>query len=134
MSVGSARFGRHGDKLFPLATALAPFGALANASQLFQTNEALGIGVQDVLGDGVIRAQLKPSLSLLHGDASPGGRPSAFALEPLLETRVMISFRSHLLSRVKLRVVVWGSHGSEIALSQVNPGSETDLRVWGQEL
>ena len=52
-------------------------------------------------------------------------RPSAFALEPFLDTGVMVRFGSHLLSGGKLGVVVWGGHGGQIALAQIN---SQDLR------
>ena len=49
-----------------LAGLLAPlaFGPVANAGQVFQAKETGGMGVQDLFGDGVIGAQLQPSLSL----------------------------------------------------------------------
>ena len=120
MSIGFTGFGRHGNQVFPLAAPLAAFRPLANAREVFQANETRGMGVQDVLGDGVIDAQLEPSLSLADGDASPGGPASAFALEPFLQTCVMISFGSHLLSGVELGVVVWRGHGGQIALAQIH--------------
>ena len=47
-------------------------------------------------------------------------KPSAFALEPLLDTRVMVSFGSYLLSCVKLGVVLWCGQGGKIALAQID--------------
>src|SRR5215472_7260037 len=47
-------------------------------------------------------------------------KPSAFALEPLLYTRVVISFGSHLLSWIKLGVVPGRGEGGQIPLSQVD--------------
>ena len=64
MPIGLARFGGHGNHLLALAAFLAAFGPLANAGEVFQADQAVGIGVQDLLGDGVVGAQLKPSLSL----------------------------------------------------------------------
>jgi hypothetical protein len=46
--------------LFACPLALLSFGALANASQLFQTKKDVGMGVQDLFGDGVINAQRSP--------------------------------------------------------------------------
>ncbi len=55
--VGASLFFR---RLFPPLA----LGALADASQLFQAKETVGMGIQDLLSKGVIAAQLEPSLSL----------------------------------------------------------------------
>jgi hypothetical protein len=57
---------------------------------------------------------------LADGDASPGGRTSAFVLEPLLYTGVVVGFGSHLLSGVKLGVVLGRGEGGQIALAQID--------------
>ena len=44
--------------------AMPAFGPVSNAGQVFQAKETRGMGVQDLFGDGVIGAQLEPSLSL----------------------------------------------------------------------
>ena len=44
--------------------AMPAFGPVANAGQVFQAKETRGMGVQDLFGDGMIGAQLQPSLSL----------------------------------------------------------------------
>ena len=64
MSIRLAGFGGNRDQLLALATPLATFCPLADASQIFQADETVGMGVQDLLGDGVVGAQLEPSLSL----------------------------------------------------------------------
>ena len=48
-------------------------------------------------------------------------KPSAFALEPLLDTSIVISFGSYLLSCVKLRVVLWCGDGGKIVLARSMP-------------
>ena len=57
---------------------------------------------------------------LAHGDPSPGGRASAFALEPLLQASVVVGFRSHLLAGGELGVVLWRGDGGQIALAQID--------------
>jgi hypothetical protein len=57
---------------------------------------------------------------LAHGDPSPGGRTSAFALEPFLQASVVVGFRSHLLAGVELGVVLWCGDGGQIALAQID--------------
>ena len=61
MPVRLAGSGGNRDQLLALATPLATFGPLADASQIFQADETVGMGVQDLPGDGVIGAQLEPS-------------------------------------------------------------------------
>ena len=129
MAIRFPCFGRYGDLVLSLASFPVAFRPFANARKLFQTNQALGVGIQEVLGDRVVGAQLEPSLSLLHGEASPGCTASALALEPFLDTCVVISFGSYLLSGVELGVVLGGSDRGEIALAKINP---QDLRqtIW----
>ncbi len=57
---------------------------------------------------------------LADDDASPGRAASAFALEPLLDTGVVVGFRSHLLSGIKLGVVVWRGDRCQIALPHID--------------
>src|SRR5215469_11185844 len=47
-------------------------------------------------------------------------KPGAFALEPLLYTCVVVGFGSHLLSGVKLGMVLRCGEGSQIALPQID--------------
>ena len=64
MAIGFARFGRHRDQPLALATLLPAFGPLAYVSQVFQAHQPVGMGLQKVLADQVVRAQLKPSRAL----------------------------------------------------------------------
>src|SRR5215469_13219373 len=57
---------------------------------------------------------------LADGDPSPGSRASAFALEPLLQTSIVISFGPHLLAGVELGVVLGRGEGGQIALPQID--------------
>ena len=61
MSIRLAGFRGNRNQVLALAAPLATFRPLANAGQVFQADQALGMGVQEVLGDGVIGAQLEPS-------------------------------------------------------------------------
>ena len=61
MSIRLAGSGGNQNQLLALATPLATFCPLADASQIFQADETVGMGVQDLLGDGVVGAQLEPS-------------------------------------------------------------------------
>ena len=59
--VGFAGFGGNWHQVFALAALRAAFGPLTNTREVFQANQTVGMGVQDVLGDGMVGAQLEPS-------------------------------------------------------------------------
>ena len=61
MPIRLAGFRGNRNQVLALAAPLATSRPLANASQVFQADQALGMGVKEVLGDGVIGAQLEPS-------------------------------------------------------------------------
>ena len=61
MAIGLARFGGHRDEVLALAALFPAPGPFADASQVFQTNQTVRMGLQNVLGNRVVRAQLKPS-------------------------------------------------------------------------
>ena len=61
MPIRLAGSGGNRDQLLALATPLATFRPLADASQIFQADETVRMGVQDLPGDGVVGAQLEPS-------------------------------------------------------------------------
>ena len=92
------------------------------------------MGVQEVLGDGVIGAQLEPSLCRAPmAMRRLVAERSAFALEPFLQTSMVISFRSHLLSGRALGVVLWRGQRRQIALAHIDAYHlQTRRLVWGQ--
>lgn len=49
-------FGGNGNQLVPFTAPLTTSGSLSDARQVFQTYQTVGIGVQDVLGNRVVRA------------------------------------------------------------------------------
>src|SRR5262249_13753362 len=69
--VGLSRFGRNRNQCVPLAALLPAFGALSDAVQVFQADQALGVGFTDALADDMIGIQLQPSLSSAHGYQLP---------------------------------------------------------------
>ena len=100
--------------------AVLPFGALTNARQLFQANKTVGMGVQNVLTDRMVRVQLQPSLSLAQEDASSCRAASAFLLKSFLESGVVVGFGSYCLSRVELGAIVQRGNGGKIALAHIH--------------
>src|SRR5215475_9626256 len=47
-------------------------------------------------------------------------KPSAFALEPFLQARVVVGFGSHLLSGIELSAVLWCGQRGQRALPQID--------------
>jgi hypothetical protein len=60
VAIGLARFGGHGDQVVALAAPLAAFGPFANVRELFQADQAVRMGVQDLPGDGMVGTQRSP--------------------------------------------------------------------------
>ena len=115
-------------------SAVFAFGSVSYARQGFQTNETVGMGIQDVLGNGVIDAQLKPSLSRSDSDPSPGRRPRAFALEPFLDTGRVVGFGSHLLSRIEVCLIRGSGQGGQIPLAEIDAHQPPQRWLaWDQE-
>src|ERR1051326_6918711 len=63
MPIGAGRPCRDGHHPVALAAILAPLRSLANAGQMFQTNERVWMGIQDALTDRVVGIQLTVSLA-----------------------------------------------------------------------
>ena len=53
--------GDTGTRYLPRRAPIAVFGPFANAHELFQADKTARMGVQDLLGDGMVGTQLKPS-------------------------------------------------------------------------
>ena len=106
--------------LFARLLALLALRSVSDTGQGFQTDERMGVGVQDVLTDGMVRIQLQPSLSLAQDDTSSCRTASAFSLKPLLEASIMIGFATYFLSREKLCVIAKGGNCGKGALAYVN--------------
>src|SRR5437899_4233691 len=78
-----------------------PLGALTDVCQVFQPDDAVGVTVHDAAADGVVDRLFQPSLSPSNHDESSRGRTSAFVLQPLSQTCIVISFDSHLFPRIE---------------------------------
>lgn len=100
--------------------ALLPFGALPDVGQVFQADQCVGMGVQNMLSNGMIGIQLQPSLSPADSDPPPFCRASAFLLKPLLEAGIVICFGAYFLSRIELRPVPKRGNGDKVALAHIH--------------
>jgi len=75
---------------------LAP-RALADVCQLFQSNQTVRVSGHDPFGDHMIGILLQPSLSPANHDQAPCRRASAFLLQTLPQSRIMVGFGDDLL-------------------------------------
>ncbi len=65
-------------------------GALADICQIFQADEAVGVSGHDAFRDDMIGVLLQPSLSSTNHHQTAGSRTSAFLLQTLSQSRIMI--------------------------------------------
>ena len=66
--------------------------ALSDVCQILQSDKRLGMSCYDAFGDDMIGVLLQPSLSSANGDQSSCGGASAFFLQTLSQSRIMIGF------------------------------------------
>ena len=75
---------------------LAP-GALTDMCQVFQSDDAVWVRVHNAMTDMVVAILLQPSLSSTNDDQSSCGGTSAFLLQPLFQSRIVIGFSTNYL-------------------------------------
>ena len=130
---GKAPFGVGGIGMALLVRSLfasASLGPFSDMGQVFQTDEALWVLVYDAFGDHMIGVLLQPSLSSDKRDESPGGRTSAFLLQTLSQSRIMVRLLDNALSCIEGTCSLGGRGHSQIAHAYINtchPG----LGLWG---
>ena len=78
-----------------------PFGPLSNIGQMFQADEAVGVPGHDAFGDHMIGVGFQPSLSSTDRHQSPCSRTSAFFLQTLSQSRIMVRFGNNLFPRME---------------------------------
>ena len=76
-------------------------GAFADVCQVFQADEAVRVLLDDAFGHDMIGILLQPSLPSTQGEESPCRGTGAFLLQTLSQTRIMVGFGNHALSRMK---------------------------------
>src|SRR5271157_415691 len=76
-------------------------GSLANICQLFQADQAVGVSGHNALGDHMIGVGFQPSLSSADHHQATGGGSSAFVLQTLSQSRIMVGFRDNTLPCVE---------------------------------
>ncbi len=93
--------------LTPLVPSVCP-RAFANVCQILQADQAMRVRVRDACGDRMIGVGFQPpirgaqpSLSSADRHQATGRGTSAFLLQTLPQSRVMIGFWHHLFARVE---------------------------------
>src|SRR6266571_5434030 len=117
MAIGPARFLGDGFGALPVAFAPspAPLCPLANAGEFFQTDQGVGVRLDNLFRDGVVGLPFQPSLSPAQCDLASRGGASAFFLQALPQPGIVISPRPDSLSWVKVTLVARGCRGCQIA-------------------
>src|SRR5437588_11686984 len=100
---------------------LAP-SALADICQLFQSNQAVRVSGHDTLRDYMIGVLLQPSLSSANGDQAPCSRASAFLLQTLPQSRIMVGFGDDLLPGMEGTVSRGSSSDRQVANAYIHTG------------
>jgi hypothetical protein len=122
MQFGKGPFGigSVGTPLLPgcLLTPLA-FGSLSDVFQVFQTNQTVRMSVHDAFGNHMIGILLQPSLSSTYHDGSPCSGASAFLLQMLSQSRIMVGFGNDTLAGMKGTIPPRGSGDCQVANAYV---------------
>ena len=123
-----------GDRLlsFPILFALVgpPLGALADVCQVFQADQAVWVRVHNASADEVIAFLFQPSLSSGDAHQTAGGRTSAFLLQSLSQSGIVVSFGSDLFASIERGVILWGRSDRQVALAYIYP-NHLLVGFWG---
>ena len=97
--------------------ALRPF---ANMCQVLQANDGMWVLIDNAATDLVVAVSFQPSLSSADDDESPGSGASAFLLQPLSQSRIMVGFGSYAFARIEGRLILDGRRDGQIALADID--------------
>ncbi len=87
--------------LFARLFALLPLGSISDVCQMFQSDQMVGILGYDVFRDTMIGVGFQPSLSSANHHKATSSRTSAFLLQTLSQSRIMVCPGNNLLPRVE---------------------------------
>jgi hypothetical protein len=114
--------------LFARSLAFAPSQTFADIGQVFQPDQAAGITDHDVCGDDMIGVGFQPSLPSSYLPQAARGRPGAFLLQTLSQSRVMVGFGDKALPAMETRPSPGITGDSQEADADVHP-DDAGLRV-----
>src|SRR6266516_1985609 len=86
--------------------AMRALRALTDVCQVFQSDDAVWVRVHNAITDTVVAILLQPSLSSTNDDQSSCSRTSAFLLQPLSQSRIVIGFGTYSLAGIEMTVVL----------------------------
>ena len=109
--------------------AMRALGALTEVCQVFQSDDAVWVRVHNAMTDLVVAILLQPSLSSTHDDQSSCRGTSAFFLQPVSQSRIVIGFGTCSLAGIELTVVLGIGTHSQVPLSDVN-ANHVGMIVW----
>src|SRR6266581_9459364 len=91
-----------GTSLLPRGVfAMFPFGPFSDVCQVFQSDDAVWVALDNVLGDGMVGLQLQPSLSSADDHKASGSGTSAFALQAFAQSSIMVGFGAYRFARIE---------------------------------
>src|SRR6266852_3594914 len=101
--------------------AMLAIRAFADMGQIFQTDETMRVRLYNAPTDQMVTILFQPSLSSTNHDEASCGGPSAFLLQPLHESRIVIGFGSYSLARIERCSMPRGSRDRQVTLSNIHP-------------
>jgi len=106
-----------------------PFRALSDVFQLLQADQRMGVSRDDAGADDMIGVLLQPSLSSANHDQSSCRRTSAFLLQTLSQSCIMVGLRNDLLSRMEGPISLRCSGYGQVAHPHIDP-SDGGMLLW----
>src|SRR5262249_60313323 len=99
--------------------AMPALGPLADVGQVFQAKECVWVGVYNAPTDEVVALLLQPSLSPRDHDEAPCRRASAFLLQALPQSRIVVRFRTYRFAGKEGHLVLGVRCHRQIALAHI---------------
>ena len=95
-------------------------GTLTNVGQVLQTDDTVWVAFHNAPTDRVVGSLFQPSLPSTHDDQSSGSGTGAFALQPLSQAAVMVSFGPGLFAGIEGGAIVQLRCDRQVALSHIH--------------
>src|SRR5260370_28312829 len=115
--------------LFARLFAFVPFGSLSDVCQMLQSDQTVRVLSNDAFGDTMIGVLLQPSLSSANHHQTAGSCSSAFLLQTLPQSRIMVGSGNDLFSRLERMLTTCVAGHSQIADTHIY-ASTTSLVLW----
>src|SRR5260370_5034110 len=101
--------------------AILAFGAFSDICQVLVPDQSVWVALDNAFGDRVVCVQLQPSLSSTDHDKPSCRGTSAFTLQALAQSSIMVGFGANRFARIKSGLVCGGGRDRQIALPYVHP-------------